>query len=83
MESLIRNNCAFRSGNPASPHYRLDNPLAAAASPERAPAQAGVYADAIELGLELLERPKRGGGPDGAPAESGGGTPNAVASVRA
>src|SRR5215831_17832884 len=47
-----------------SPHYRLDNPLAAAAPVANGAAEAGPYADALELGLDLLERPRRGGGPD-------------------
>jgi hypothetical protein len=46
-----------------SPRYRLDNPLAPASDANGA-AETGLYADAIELGRELIERPKRGGGPD-------------------
>jgi acetyl-CoA carboxylase carboxyltransferase component len=48
------------------PRYALDNPLAPA--PEPAPvveAHPGhtLYDEALELGAELLERPRRGGGP--------------------
>ncbi len=50
----------------ALPRYRLDNPLAPETPIESASeAQATtIYDQAIELGRELLERPKRGGGPD-------------------
>ena len=44
--------------------YRLDNPLAPAPPAAGEPTETGVYAQAIELGLDLLERPKRGGGPE-------------------
>src|SRR5439155_26308165 len=47
-----------------SPRYRLDNPLAPAAPVGSAGAEAGPYPQAIELGLDLIERPKGGGGPD-------------------
>src|SRR5262245_1562291 len=47
-----------------SPRYRLDNPLAPAPSGANGAAESGIYADALELGRELLERPKRGGGSD-------------------
>src|SRR5882724_8969746 len=46
------------------PRYRLDNPLAPAAAAADGEADTGHYTDALELGRELLERPKRGGGPD-------------------
>jgi acetyl-CoA carboxylase carboxyltransferase component len=48
------------------PRYRLDNPLAPEvtidSSPQAPPAT--IYDQAMELGRELLARPKRGGGPD-------------------
>jgi acetyl-CoA carboxylase carboxyltransferase component len=48
------------------PRYRLDNPLAPEAmigsSPQTPPTT--IYDQAMELGRELLARPKRGGGPD-------------------
>ena len=49
-----------------SPRYRLDNPLAPRAPAARTAPRHDrtLYAEAIELGRELLERPKRGGGPD-------------------
>ena len=47
-----------------SKRYRLDNPLAPPASQPNGTAETGPYAEAIELGRELLERPKRGGGSD-------------------
>src|SRR5438552_1981122 len=46
-----------------SSRYRLDNPLAPAPGASGA-AASDVYGQALELGLELLERPKRGGGPE-------------------
>src|SRR5262245_56183004 len=45
-----------------SPRYRLDNPLAPNDAADPAPTEP--YGQALELGLELLERPKRGGGPE-------------------
>jgi acetyl-CoA carboxylase carboxyltransferase component len=47
-----------------SPRYRLDNPLAPRVQEAARPASAAPYTQALELGRELLERPKRGGGPD-------------------
>jgi len=46
------------------PRYRLDNPLASQARAGASDGAATVYDLAIELGRELLARPKRGGGPD-------------------
>jgi acetyl-CoA carboxylase carboxyltransferase component len=42
--------------------YRLDNPLARGDSAAKSPRPAGHYDQAIQLGRELLERPKLGGG---------------------
>src|SRR2546422_3189788 len=47
-----------------SPRYRLDNPLAPAASAANGAPATEPYGQAIALGLELLARPKRGGGPE-------------------
>jgi acetyl-CoA carboxylase carboxyltransferase component len=47
-----------------SPRYRLDNPLAPAPAAANGAGDTGPYAVALELGRELLERPKRGGGAD-------------------
>ena len=49
------------------PNHTLDDPLAPRPAPKRREAthrSARFYEDSIELGRELLERPKRGGGPD-------------------
>ena len=49
------------------PGYALDNPLAQRAEPKRRESthrSARFYEDSIELGRELLERPKQGGGLD-------------------
>ena len=49
----------------AVPQYSLANPLAKAPSaPPAHRTPAGVYDEALELGEELLARPRRGGGPD-------------------
>ncbi|MDH3518831.1 MAG: acetyl-CoA carboxylase carboxyltransferase subunit [Myxococcales bacterium] len=52
--------------DPSAPHYSLDNPLARGgeARPESRERSAGVkaYEQALELGHELLERSRRGGG---------------------
>ena len=46
------------------PRYRLDNPLLVGAAAPASGAGRGRYDEAIELGRELLARPRRGGGPD-------------------
>ena len=47
------------------PQYRLDNPLTAgAAAPAEVRAPASPYDEALALGRELLDRPRRGGGPE-------------------
>ena len=49
-----------------TPKYLLENPLAAVAPAKTVTSlhpSAAVYEESIERGLELLERPKRGGGP--------------------
>src|SRR3990172_5667412 len=51
----------------AAPRYALDNPLAPkGVSKRRDPTHrsARFYEEALELGRELLERPKQGGGPE-------------------
>ena len=49
-----------------TPSYLLENPLAPSAPAKTSTSlhpSAAVYEEAVERGLELLERPKRGGGP--------------------
>ena len=51
----------------SSPGHTLDNPLAQVSTPKRRESthrSARFYEDSIELGRELLERPKQGGGLD-------------------
>jgi acetyl-CoA carboxylase carboxyltransferase component len=46
----------------SAPHYLLENPLAPAPEAPAARAPAGAYDQALQLGRELLARPRRGGG---------------------
>jgi acetyl-CoA carboxylase carboxyltransferase component len=46
------------------PRYRLDNPLAAGPRAPDHPSPHGIYDEALELGRELLAKPRLGGGPD-------------------
>ena len=46
----------------SAPHYLLENPLAPVPGAPAARAPAGAYDQALELGRELLARPRRGGG---------------------
>jgi methylmalonyl-CoA decarboxylase subunit alpha len=52
-----------KQGGAKTAAYSLDNPLAPARTVRSAKSRGGLYEDAVDLGRELMGRPRKGGGP--------------------